>query len=206
MPGNLAWTLDDRRLAGERGQTVLEAAQQAGVAIPHLCRGSVKAADGRCRLCTAMINGRARAACTEPLAEGMRVESDTSELRALRRTIMEIILSECRDSADAAEIRAEATRLGAETDAFSAAPPCPLRDTGPGGIVIDHARCIMCGRCVRASDAAGAAGLVRLIGRGPGRRVWFDSQAATGNGAFRAAAAACPTGALRVGSTARGDA
>lgn len=205
MSGELSWTLDDRRLSASRGMTVLQGAEQAGVPISHLCCGSLKAAGGRCRLCTGMINGRPRATCTEPLAEGMRVEYDTPELRALRRTLMEILLAQYERGDGPTELDAEAARLNAQEGAFARVPHSHLIERGPADIVIDHARCIMCGRCVRASEQAGAPGLARLIGRGPGKRVWIDEQAATENGALRAIAAACPTGALRLDSSTRGE-
>lgn len=195
MTGELTWMLDERRLAGSRGMSVYEAAGAAGIEIPHLCRGSGRGAEGRCRLCTAMINGRPRATCTEPLADGMRVEFDTPDLRELRRTIVEILLAECGDGSE--ELESLASQVGADRHAFGDSPSRSLRETGPGAIIVEHAQCIMCGRCIQASCAAGAPGLVRLIGRGPGRRVWIDDQAPAQNGALRAAVAACPTGALR---------
>lgn len=195
MPGELTWILDERRLSGSRGMSVFEAAEAAGIEIPHLCRGAGSAAEGRCRLCTAMINGRPRATCTEPLADGMRVEFDTPELRDLRRTIVEILLAECGDGSG--ELESLASQVGADRHAFGDSSSRSLRENGPGSIVVEHAHCIMCGRCVRASGAAGVPGLIRLIGRGPGRRVWIDDQCGAGTGALRAAVAACPTGALR---------
>ncbi|MCL4221706.1 MAG: (2Fe-2S)-binding protein [Phycisphaerales bacterium] len=204
MSGALSWTLDDRRLSGSRGMTVLEGAESAGLSIPHLCRGCFKTGGGRCRLCTGLINGRPRATCIEPLAEGMRVEFDTPELRTLRRTLLEILLAQCGKDHGTTELDAEAARMGVQESAFARAQACLPIERGPGQIVIDHARCIMCGRCERAADAAGAAGFVRVIGRGEGRRLWMDDQVQIDNACLGAIVAACPTGALRLDQSTRG--
>lgn len=199
MSAELTWTLDDRRLPATRGQTVLEAAERAGMEIPHLCHGPNGQMGGRCRICTVTVNGRPRAACTEPVTEGARVECDTSELRSLRRTIVEVLLAECEGVGDETELGRLAARIGAARGAFVSPVRATSAERAPHGARLAHALCTMCGRCAERSVQLGRPGLVCVVGRGAGERIWVDDR---GNGAvrdvLRTISATCPTGALTV--------
>ena len=85
MSDSRSFFLDGHEVPFEPGQTVLQAALSAGRYIPHLCYHPEFKPHGSCKLCTARVDGRTMAACTTPAAPGMRVESDTEELNALRR-------------------------------------------------------------------------------------------------------------------------
>ena len=74
-------TIDGRQIEGRPGQTILEAAQDAGVYIPRLCWMKDLTPAGSCRVCTVRVNGRPQSACTQPVAPGMIVENDTEEMR-----------------------------------------------------------------------------------------------------------------------------
>jgi formate dehydrogenase alpha subunit len=92
----LALTINDTPVRVEPGATVLEAARQNGIDIPTLCHHPQLRPEGTCRLCLVEVEG-ARGlspACTLPAAEGMVVRTDTPELRALRREILSLTLSE----------------------------------------------------------------------------------------------------------------
>ena len=78
------------------GQTVLQAATDAGVYIPTLCAHPDLPPFGACRLCIVKIDGMRGhpPACTTPIAENMVITTEDDELQALRRNILELILSE----------------------------------------------------------------------------------------------------------------
>ena len=59
-------TIDGTNITARPGQTVLEAADDAGIYIPRLCFMKGLTPAGSCRVCTVRINGRAAAACTQP--------------------------------------------------------------------------------------------------------------------------------------------
>lgn len=89
-------TIDDRRVAAEPGESVLDAALRHGIAIPHLCTHPGLPPFGACRLCLVEVEGIKGfpASCTTPVQEGMVVRTDTEDLRLLRRSILELILLE----------------------------------------------------------------------------------------------------------------
>ena len=96
----------------------MEAADAAGIYIPRLCAYEGLIPFGSCRICTVMVNGRAQAACTQPIAEGIVVESDTEAIQQIRKDIVEMLFVEgnhycmfCEKSGNC-ELQALAYRLG----------------------------------------------------------------------------------------------
>src|SRR5512141_3258006 len=86
--------LDGKEIPFKEGQTIFDAAMEAGQYVPHLCNNPLLDQHSSCRLCTVLVNGRPFASCTQPAVEGQRVENHTPELKALRRTIIQMIFVE----------------------------------------------------------------------------------------------------------------
>jgi len=89
-------TINDREVEARKGQTVLEAAQEAGIYIPILCHHPSLPPYGSCRMCIVEIEGMRGlpTACTTPATDGMQVRTETPQLQQLRRNILELVLSE----------------------------------------------------------------------------------------------------------------
>src|SRR4030042_347198 len=88
--------LDGRPIETTAGKTVLQAALDAGVYIPHLCYSPILEAYGGCRLCFVEVEGVRDpvASCTTPVRDGMVVRSETEGIRALRRMTVGLLISE----------------------------------------------------------------------------------------------------------------
>jgi len=89
-------TIDGIEVRTTKGKRILEAALDADIYIPHLCAlRDIKLPFGACRLCQVQIEGRRGTitACSEPVTDGMIVRSNTPEVNALRRKILEIMLA-----------------------------------------------------------------------------------------------------------------
>jgi len=89
-------TIDGKEVEYRAGQTILEAATGAGIYIPTLCNHPHLPNFGACRMCLVKVE-KMRGfppACTTPAADGMVVTTGDDELQALRRGVMELILSE----------------------------------------------------------------------------------------------------------------
>jgi predicted molibdopterin-dependent oxidoreductase YjgC len=76
--------------------TVLDAAEKQGIYIPHLCSHPQLTPYGGCRLCIVEIDGMKGfpTACTTNVKEGLNVKTKTDMLQAMRKEIMQLILSE----------------------------------------------------------------------------------------------------------------
>lgn len=88
--------IDDRDVVGYEGQTILRAAQGAGIEIPTLCSDERLEAFGGCRMCLVEIVGcdKLLPSCTTAVAPGMVVRTNTERLKAIRRAILELLLSD----------------------------------------------------------------------------------------------------------------
>ncbi len=201
----ISLTVDGRRIAALPGQTILEAADAAGVYIPRLCWMKDLSPFGSCRICTVRVNGRAQAACTQPAAQGMVVENDTEELRALRRDLVDMLFVEgnhfcmiCAKSGNC-ELQAVAYRFGIAAPRFPFAFPLRERDASHPEILLDRDRCILCARCVRASRELDGKAVFGFEGRGAERHLAVNSVEGLGGTDAEItdrAVAACPTGTL----------
>lgn len=89
-------SIDGKEISVRTGTTVLKAAQKEGIYIPTLCDHPLLEPTGSCRLCVVEIEGMRGfpTACTTPVADGMVVRTETPRLRSLRRSVLELTLSE----------------------------------------------------------------------------------------------------------------
>jgi formate dehydrogenase major subunit len=91
-----AITIDGRKVEVTAGQTILQAARKLGLSIPTLCHVEGFEPSASCFLCSVKIEGRPNLwpSCTTPAAEGMVVINDSDEVRAARKTSLELLLSD----------------------------------------------------------------------------------------------------------------
>jgi len=213
MSDTIALTIDGRKVTAKPGQSVLEAAEEAGIYIPRLCWMEGLTPFGSCRVCTVRVNGRPQSACTQPVAPGLIVENDTEELRRHRRNLIDMLFVEgnhfcmfCEKSGSC-ELQALAYRFGITAPKYPFMFPQRELDASHPDIFIDRNRCILCARCVRASRELDEKNVFGFSGRGSEKRVAVNSKsdlAGTDATGTDAAVAACPTGSLlvkRVGYT-----
>ena len=88
-------TINGAEVEAREGQNVLEAALDAGIYIPHLCKHPDLEAVGGCRLCMVEIEGQDEpvCACKTPVAEGMVVNTTGEQAERVRKLAMELILA-----------------------------------------------------------------------------------------------------------------
>jgi NADPH-dependent 2,4-dienoyl-CoA reductase/sulfur reductase-like enzyme/ferredoxin len=89
-------TIDGAEVTVEPGATLLEAARRLGIDIPTLCYREGCAPETSCMVCLVRVNGGARLvpSCATVAVKGMRVESETEEVHAARRTALELLLGD----------------------------------------------------------------------------------------------------------------
>jgi len=89
-------TIDGQEVKASTGMTVLEAAQSAGIYIPTLCADPDLKPYGGCRLCIVEIEKMRGfpTSCTTPATEGMIVKTNTEAVNEVRRTVVELLLSD----------------------------------------------------------------------------------------------------------------
>ncbi len=205
MSESVTFTIDGVEVKGRPGQTIIQAAEAAGIYIPRLCHHKELHPYGSCRVCTVMVNGRPQAACTQPVAEGMTVENNTERLNHLRRNLIEMLFVEgnhfcpfCEKSGNC-ELQALGYRLGMLAPKYPFMFPHRGVDATHRDIFVDHNRCVLCARCVRASTELDGKGVFQFVGRGSHRKVGVDSENGLGGTKAEAtdkAVELCPVGSL----------
>jgi [NiFe] hydrogenase diaphorase moiety small subunit len=180
----ITFEIDGVEVQGTAGQTIMAAADAAGVYIPRLCAFDGLAPFGSCRICTVKANGRFMAACTSPIADNMFVENETEELLELRRGLVEMLFVEgnhfcmfCEKSGNC-ELQALGYRLGITAPKYPYMFPADKNvDASHPDIFLDHNRCILCARCVRASRDLDGKNVFQFVDRGLGKHIAVNSSA-----------------------------
>ncbi len=197
--------IDGTEIPAVAGQTILEAADAAGIYIPRLCYHPELIPGGHCRLCTVKANGKPINACTMTVTDGMVIENDSPEMNAQRRHILEMLFVEGNhfcpfcEASGSCELQALAYRQGMTAPVYPYFFPQRQVDASHPDVFIDRNRCILCGRCVRASRDKDGKSVFGFEGRGMGTRIAVDSEAGlsgTRLDAADSAARLCPTGSI----------
>jgi bidirectional [NiFe] hydrogenase diaphorase subunit len=204
----LTLTIDDRLLSAREGETILQAAQDAGLPVPTLCHFDGLTAVGACRLCLVEIRGqhRLQPACVTRALEGMVIWTHTDRLRHYRRTILQLLFAERNHvcavcvANGACELQDLAVAAGVDHLDLDLLHPDRQVDLSHERFGVDHNRCILCTRCVRTCDEIEGAHTWDVAGRGTIAQVitdmnepWGASSTCTSCGKC---VMACPTGAL----------
>lgn len=186
------------------GMTVLEAARKIGISIPALCQHPKLTPFGGCRLCLVEIKGFPRpvTSCTTPVSEGMEVATTSPTIERLRKTVLELILSDhpndcmvCEKAGDC-KLQELAYDYGIRENRFAGERRIYEKKDGNPFIERDLEKCIMCGRCVKVCDEIQGVEAIDFGYRG------FDSKIITSfeddlNCEFCGqCVSVCPTGAL----------
>jgi [NiFe] hydrogenase diaphorase moiety small subunit len=205
MTATITFLIDGVEVTAMPGQTIMEAADAAGIYIPRLCDVEGLRHQGGCRVCTVKANGRSVSACTQPAEPGLEVENDTEARNSVRRDLVEMLFHEgnhlcpiCEKSGNC-ELQAMAYRLEMTAPTrFPWLEPCRELDASHPDIALDTNRCISCGRCIRASQDVDGKGVFGYVGRGIHRRVAVNGADLAHTDAARddRAMAVCPVGCI----------
>ena len=171
------FTLDGKDIPFRDGQTIIQAAEEQGAWIPHLCYHPEFKPHGSCKLCTVTVNGRHMASCTTRAVAGQVVESNTKSLNEERRTLLQMLFVEgnhfcpsCEKSGNC-KLQATAYELGMMTPHFDHFYPSRPVDASHPEVLLDFNRCILCSLCVRASRDVDRKFVFALSGRWIGTRL-----------------------------------
>jgi [NiFe] hydrogenase diaphorase moiety small subunit len=180
-PEATTFVLDGTEVTFTPGETILQAARKAGRYIPHLCWHPDFDPQGSCRICTVKVKGRPGAACTLRAATGEVVESNTDELNAQRKTLLQMLFVEgnhfcpsCEKSGNCL-LQATAYELNMQDVLFEEFYPHRQVDASHPDILLDFNRCILCELCVRASHSIDGKNIFAIAGHGIGTHLVINS-------------------------------
>ncbi|MBP7056452.1 MAG: [FeFe] hydrogenase, group A [Candidatus Omnitrophica bacterium] len=149
--------INDKPYKVEPGQTIMQAADKLGFHIPRLCYHPKLSIEGACRVCIVEVAGMRNyiASCAYPVSDGMKIYTNTDEIRRARRDIVELILDnhpeDCHtcERDGICELQRLAFAMGIRKRHFEGEKKNYEKDLSSVSVVRDPNKCILCGRCVR---------------------------------------------------------
>lgn len=168
-------TVDGREIEARDGQTVLEICRSNDIHIPTLCHDPRLEPYGACRLCLVQVEGMRGfpTSCTTMATEGMLVTTRSEEIEELRRSVVELLLSDHEvrclscDSAGACALQDIAYEFGIEESPYPGERHRVWEGVDENQLIErDYTKCISCGRCVRICDEVQGCNVYGYTDRG----------------------------------------
>lgn len=153
------FTINGRALSAAKGTTILEAAEKAGIPIPHLCFLKDINEIAACRMCMVEVEGTERLvpACNTEVLEGMVIHTNSPRTRQARKTNLRLILSQhnsnctvCVRSGNC-ELQRLSHDLNIHYQPYQVQPERARLDLSVP-IVREASKCVKCMRCVQVCD------------------------------------------------------
>ncbi|MEK6688101.1 MAG: 2Fe-2S iron-sulfur cluster-binding protein [Gemmatimonadota bacterium] len=171
----LAVTIDGRTVRVPKGTTIIEAAKQAGLIIPHYCYHPSLPSPGVCRMCLVEVEKAPKLmpACVTTVAEGQVVKVHSPQAERARESVLEFLLInhplDCPicDQAGECELQNYVFQEGRAGTRYAdyAKRFNPVEDFGPDVLYVAN-RCILCTRCVRFMDDVAQTPVLNVSERG----------------------------------------
>ncbi len=194
----------ETRLEGEKN--LLEVVRKAKIELPTFCYHSELSVYGACRLCMVDVEGRGlQPACSTPPEEGMKLKTNTEEIRELRKTIVELLLAneghDCTTCAKSGKCQLQelAKKVGVKEIRFKKMPNPRQKDESTPSLVRDPDKCVLCGDCVRMCSEVQGIGAIDFANRGSKSAVvpCFNKELGSVECVYCGQCAkVCPTGAI----------
>jgi predicted molibdopterin-dependent oxidoreductase YjgC len=197
-------TINGKEVTVSEGSTVLDAARAFGISIPTLCHHPKLTPFGGCRLCIVEIKGIPRpvTSCTTPVSEGMEVTTSSPKIEDLRKTVLELILSDhpadcmvCERAGDCT-LQEMAYSYGIRENRFAGERRVYTKKDANPFLERDMEKCIMCGRCVKVCDEVQGVGAIDFAYRGFKSKICPPYEMPLDCEFCGQCVSVCPTGAL----------
>ena len=198
-------TIDGKEVTAAKGQTVIQAAAEAGVAIPHYCYHSKLSIAGNCRMCLVEIEKmpKLQIACNTQVTEGMGVLTQSPKVLAVRKAVMEFLLInhpvDCPicDQAGECQLQNYYMEHNRQASRFEVGKQHDRKKTvfGPN-VIFDGERCIKCTRCVRFCQEISKTNELAVVNRGDHSTISLFADAVLDNPLSANVVDICPVGAL----------
>jgi len=196
--------IDGRDLTVPAEWTVIKAAHENGIEIPHYCYHEDLSIAGNCRICMVGVKGAPRpvVACAQPLTEGMEVTTTGEAVEEARKGVMEFLLinhpldcPEC-DQAGECKLQDYSYDFGRDHGRFHEEKVVKSKATFGPHVKYWGSRCIVCTRCVRFTNEVSGENELNVIYRGDRSEIALFPGQVLDNPLSMNVVDICPVGAL----------
>lgn len=188
--------LDGREIETAQGKTIIEAAYQNGIEIPHFCWHPELSVAGNCRMCLVEVGTPRRdregniekdekgnpvigfipklqIACATPVTDGMVVKSVSDKAIEAQEAVMEFLLInhplDCPICDEAGECKLQDYAFNhskGQSRFIEEKNHKPKRQVWGPNVMFDAERCISCSRCIRFSEEVAKQEVLTFVQRG----------------------------------------
>jgi NADH-quinone oxidoreductase subunit G len=196
--------INGKEIEFEKGMTVLQACELAGVEIPRFCYHEKLSIAGNCRMCLVEMEKSAKpiASCAMPAAEGMNIKTNTEFVDKARKGVMEFLLAnhplDCPvcDQGGECDLQDQSLYYGVDKSRFSENKR-KVKDKYMGPLIkTQMTRCIHCTRCVRFAKEVAGVPEIGSIGRGENMEITTYLEKSMESELSANVIDLCPVGAL----------
>ena len=163
-----------QKIEAKKGETILQTLTRAGINVPTICHMEGLLPSGTCRMCVVEVEGFGGLvpSCSHPVAEGMKIRTNTPAVVQTRKTIIDLLLSNHPDdclycarngNCDLAKMAAE---NGVRDRTFQGERIKRPKDISSPSIIRDPEKCILCGKCVRVCEEVQGVSAIDFVQRG----------------------------------------
>ncbi len=163
-----------QKIEAKKGETILQSLKRAGINVPTICHMEGLLPSGTCRMCVVEVEGFGGLvpSCSYPVAEGMKIRTNTPDVMTTRKTIIDLLLSNHPDdclycarngNCDLAKL---ASDNGVRDRSYQGERIRRPKDISSPSIIRDPDKCILCGKCVRMCDEIQGVSAIDFIARG----------------------------------------
>jgi NADH dehydrogenase/NADH:ubiquinone oxidoreductase subunit G len=173
--------IDGKEVTVPKGTTIIEAARKLDIPVPTLCYHPKLPHYGGCRLCLVEVKGNRHpvTSCSVPASEGMEVITSTPLLEKIRKTNIELLLSDhpndcmiCEKAGDCT-LQELAYFYGIRENRFEGEHRTYIKEDNNPFIKRDMEKCILCGQCIRVCEDIQGVSAIEFAYRG------FNAQIST---------------------------
>ncbi len=168
--------IDGQRLLVDKDISILKAALDNRMYIPHLCYHPDLKPAGSCRLCLVELDdGHVVTSCRTMVREGMHIKTNTDLIDKTRRPIVEMIIAnhhmDCKNCLKKGQCQLQRIMAFMKIDKNRVRrlrlpnKETPIDDSNPF-FYRDHNKCVLCGICVRTCHEIVGMSSIDFAGRG----------------------------------------
>jgi len=167
-------TINNKKITVEEGKTILEAAKDNNILIPHFCYLEGVHQVGSCRICVVEVEGAKtlQASCMTAVRDGMVVWTNTEKVKKARKLLYELMLSDhprnCLSCArnQNCEFQKLGELMQINDFRFEGEKSKTFMDDSSPSIVRDTSKCILCRRCITVCNQIQGVGILNVQKRG----------------------------------------